>query len=70
MWATAQTITAATVDAVCGKLTTTSVSVTAGATGTDNIAAGDPFRLRIRRDVANDNAAGNAQLFRIQIKEN
>lgn len=68
-WATAQTITAATVDGTAGKETVTSVAITAGSTGTDAIAAGDGFRLRIRRDVANDTAAGDAHLVDIEIKE-
>ena len=68
-WATAQTITAATVNATSGKTTTTSVTITAGAVGTDSVAAGDPFRLRVRRDVANDTAAGDAQLLAVELKE-
>jgi len=68
-WATAQTVTAATVDATCGKQSVTSVAITAGATGTDSIAAGDGFRIRIRRDVATDTAAGDAHLLDVEIKE-
>jgi len=68
-WATPQTITAATVDATSGKVKTTSVAITAGAGGTDSLAAGDPFRIRIRRDVANDTAAGDAHLQTLEIKE-
>lgn len=68
-FATAQTITAATVDATSGKVTVTSVAITAGAAGTDSLAAGDDFRVRIRRDVANDTAAGDAHLLAIEIKE-
>ncbi len=68
-WATEQIITAATVDAVSGKVTVTSVAIAAGAAGTASIAAGDPFRLRVRRDVANDTAAGDAHLLSVEIKE-
>lgn len=68
-WATPQPVTATAVDATAGKTTTTSVAITAGAAGTDSIAAGDPFRMRIRRDVANDNAVGDAQLVAIEVKE-
>lgn len=68
-FATAQTITAATVDAASGKVTVTSVTITAGATGTDSLAAGDAFRVRIRRDVANDTATGDAQLLSLELKE-
>jgi hypothetical protein len=68
-WATEQLITATTVDATSGKVTTTSVTITAGATGTDSVAAGEAFRIRVRRDVANDTATGDAQLLSIEIKE-
>lgn len=68
-WATEQFITPVAVDAASGKVTVTSVTVAAGAAGTDSIAAGDPFRIRIRRDVANDNAAGDAQLLSVDLKE-
>jgi len=68
-FATAQTITAATVDAASGKVTVTSVTATAGSTGTDSVAAGDAFRLRVRRDVANDTAAGDAQLIAVEVSE-
>jgi len=68
-FATAQTITAATVDGTSGKVTVTSVAITAGAAGTDSVAAGDAFRIRIRRDVANDNAAGDAHLLSVELKE-
>jgi hypothetical protein len=68
-WATEQIVTAATVDATCGKASTTSVVCTAGAAGTASLAAGEDFRLRIRRDVANDTATGDAQLLSIEVKE-
>lgn len=68
-FATAQTVTATTVPAASGVTAATSVTCTAGSTGTDSIAAGDPFRLRIRRDVANDNAAGDAQALIVTVKE-
>jgi hypothetical protein len=68
-FATEQIITAATVDATSGKVKTTNVVITAGAAGTDSVAAGDPFRLRVRRDVANDTAAGDAQFLSVELKE-
>jgi len=67
-FATAQTITAATVSGTSGITTTSSVAVTKGA-NMDSIVAGDDFYLRIIRDVANDNAAGDAQLQSIEIRE-
>lgn len=68
-FATAQTITAATVSGTSGITSQTSVTCTAGSTGTDSIAAADFYRIRIRRDVANDTAAGDAQLLGVEIKE-
>ena len=67
-FATAQTITAATVDATSGNVSTTSVAVTKGA-NMDSVVAGDLFRLRIRRDVANDTASGDAQLLSVEVRE-
>lgn len=68
-WATAQTITAATVPAAAGVVQETNVSATAGAAGTDSVAAGDLFRLRVRRDVANDTATGDAHFLGVEIRE-
>lgn len=68
-FATAQTITAATVPGTSGIIAQSSVTCTAGATGTDSIAAGNTFRLRIRRDVANDTATGDAELDAVEIRE-
>jgi hypothetical protein len=67
-FATAATITAATVSGTSGIVTVTNVAITNGA-NIDGVVAGDSFRLRIRRDVANDNAAGNAEIMMIEIKE-
>ena len=68
-FATAQTITAATVPGTTGITDHTSVTCTAGATATDSIAAGELFRLRVRRDVATDTAAGDAELYAVEIRE-
>jgi hypothetical protein len=68
-WATAQTVTAATVPGTAGIPKRTSVTCTAGAAGTASIAAGDTYRIRIRRDVANDNAAGDLHLDRVNLRE-
>jgi hypothetical protein len=68
-FATAQTITAATVDGTSGVPTATSATITAGAAGTDSVVAGDIFRLRLRRDVANDTATGDAQVIYVEIRE-
>lgn len=69
-WATAQTVTATTVPGTSGFLLTLSVSITAGGAGTDSLAAGEAYRLRIRRDVTNDTAAGDAELWAVVVSEN
>ncbi len=68
-WATAQTVTAETVPGTAGIIAYSNVAITAGAAGTDSIAAGEPYRLRVRRDVATDTAAADLNLISIEIKE-
>lgn len=67
-FATAQTITAATVPGTSGHVLILNVAVSNGA-NMDSIAVGETFRLRIRRDVANDTAAGDAELLAVELKE-
>ena len=67
-FATAQTVTAATVPGTSGHVAITNVAVTDGA-NMDSIAAGEAFRLRVRRDVANDTAAGDLELLAVELKE-
>ena len=67
-WASAQTVTAATVPGTAGILKITNVAISNGA-NMDSIAVGDAFRLRLKRDVANDTATGDAHLVAIEIKE-
>jgi hypothetical protein len=67
-FATAQTITAGTVPGTSGHVDILNVAVTDGA-NMDSIAVGEAFRLRIRRDVANDTATGDAELFAVELKE-
>lgn len=67
-FATAQTVTAATVSATSGNVSITNVAVTDGA-NIDSIAVGETFRLRVRRDVANDTATGDAELLGVELKE-
>lgn len=67
-FAAAQTITATTVPATSGQMVATTVSIAAGA-NMDGLAAGELFRLRLTRDVANDTAAGNAQVLLVEVKE-
>jgi hypothetical protein len=68
-WATEQVITAATVPGTAGLTDITNVAITGGATGTDSVAPGEYFRLRVRRNVSADNAADDAQLLGVEIKE-
>lgn len=67
-YASAQTVTAATVDATSGNVKITNVAISDGA-NIDSIAVGESFRVRIRRDVANDNAVGDAELVAVELKE-
>ena len=68
-FATEKTIVAATVPATSGHVDIVNATLTAGATDTDSIAAGEGFRIRLRRDVANDTAAGDAEFFAMELKE-
>lgn len=67
-FATAQTITAATVPGTSGHVDIVNVAVTDGA-NIDSIAVGEVFRLRVRRDVSNDTATGDAHLLAIELIE-
>lgn len=67
-FASDQTATAATVPGTSGQPLVLSVAVSNGA-NMDGIAAGDAFRLRVQRDVANDTAAADANLLMVEIKE-
>jgi hypothetical protein len=67
-FASDQTITAATVDGTSGNVSITNVAISNGA-NMDSVAVGETFRLRVTRDVANDTAAGDAQLLAVEIKE-
>lgn len=67
-FASAQTVTAATVPGTAGILSVTNVAFTNGAQ-MDSLAVGESFRLRVRRDVSNDTAAGDGELLAAEIKE-
>jgi hypothetical protein len=67
-FATAQTITAATVPGTAGLVDILNVAVSDGA-NIDSIAVGETFRLRVRRDVANDTATGDLELVAVELKE-
>lgn len=63
-----QTVAAEAADATSGILDVSSVAVTKGA-NMDSVVAGDLFRLRVTRDVANDSLAGDAELYAVEIRE-
>ena len=62
------TLTAATVPGTSGFPFLQSIAVTKGA-NMDSVVAGDGFRLKIARDVANDTAAGNSEIVFVEIRE-
>lgn len=66
-FASAKTITATTVPSVSGQIRTLSVAFANNEI--DGLLAGENFRLRLRRDVANDDAAGNAQVISVVVRE-
>lgn len=68
-WATAKTITAATVPGTSGHLLLMQVTLTAGATDTDSVVASELYRGRLRRDVANDTATGDAEIHAVWLVE-
>lgn len=67
-FAGAQTITATTVPGTSGQTLVLNVAISSGA-NMDSLAAGEQFRIRIKRDTANDSAAGNTQITMVEIKE-
>ncbi len=67
-FASDQTITAVTVPGTTGNVDIVNVAVSNGA-NMDSIAVGEYFRLRIKRDVANDTATGDAELVAVELKE-
>ena len=67
-FASDQTVTAVTVNGTSGIITQTSLAITKGA-NMNSVVAGDQFRIRITRDVANDTAVGNTEIMSIEIRE-
>lgn len=70
-YATSQQAAATAASATSGILSTTSITCTAGSAGTDSLAAGDPFRVRVRRVAADagDTMVGDAQLQLVNVYE-
>ena len=67
-FASNQTLTAVTVPGTSGHVDISNVAITNGA-NMDSVAVGEGFRLKITRDVANDSATGDAELWIIEMKE-
>ncbi len=67
-FASAQTITAVTVPGTSGLVMNVSVTVSNGA-NMDGILNTELFRIRVKRDVANDTATGDAEFNWMSIKE-
>ncbi len=67
-FAAANTIVAVTVSATSGIVVITNITFTDGA-DMDSVAVGELYRIKITRDVANDTAAGDAELLGVEIKE-
>jgi len=66
-WGTDQTVTATTVSGTSGITTLTSVNFSQ-AQLPSSLAAGEMYRIRVRRDVATDTATGDAELLGVEIK--
>lgn len=66
-FATAQTVTAATVSATNGTIQSSSVNISDGA-NMASLSAGDLFRIRIRRDTATDTMANDAELHMVEMR--
>lgn len=65
-FASDQTGTAATVPGTSGP--TMTHTITFSNSQIDGLVAGDPYRLRVRRDVANDSAAGDGEILRVKLE--
>jgi len=64
----AATVSTSTVPGTSGVILKQTVNISNGA-NMDSLAAGENFRLRLRRDVVNDNAVGDAQVVSVVVKE-
>lgn len=62
------TVTATAVPGTSGQSLVLTAAFTSGA-AMDGLVAGEMFRLKIARDVANDTAVGNVELLAVEVKE-
>ena len=67
-FASAQSVDNSTVPGTSGHVDIVNVAFTDGAQ-MDSIAAGESFRLKLTRDAVSDNATGDAEFHKIEIKE-
>ena len=67
-FAAANSIDNTTVPGTAGNVDVVSVAFTNGA-DMDSVAAGESFRIKITRDASSDTATGDAELFKIEIRE-
>ena len=67
-FAAVQSVDDTTVPGTTGNVDVVSVAFTAGAQ-MDSVVAGDGFRLKVTRDAASDDAAGDAELWAVEIRE-
>ena len=67
-FAAAKSVDDTTVPATSGLVDVVSINFADGAE-MDSVAAGEGFRLRVTRDAASDDAAGDAELLFVEIKE-
>lgn len=67
-FADANSVDDTTVPDAAGKVDVVSVAFTDGA-DMDSVAVGELFRLKVTRDAASDDAAGDAELYAVEIKE-
>lgn len=67
-FASAKSVNDTTVPGTSGLVDVVSISFSDGAE-MDNVAAGEGFRVKVTRDAANDDAAGDAELLFVEIRE-
>lgn len=67
-FAAVQSVDNTTVPGTTGLVDVVSIAFTNGAE-MDNVVAGEGFRLKVTRDASNDDAAGDAELLFVEIKE-
>jgi len=67
-FAAAKSVDDTTVPGTCGLVDVVSVAFAHGA-DMDSVVAGEAFRLKVTRDATNDDASGDAELIRVEVRE-